>query len=95
MGLGGGWGGGDGLQKVGPFLETTCSSVQDDIWWLFLHHEDFGESSAMHFFPPALFFFLKWSSPRAHLFHSLCQDWYTVAQQAETTVAEHFLMSCI
>ena len=57
MGLGGGWGGGDGLQKVGPFLETTCSSVQDYIWWLFLHHEDFGESSAMHFFPPALFFF--------------------------------------
>ena len=35
--------------------------------------------------PPALFFFFSWRLGHAHLFHSLGQDQYTVAQPAETT----------
>ena len=37
-----------------------------------------------------LFCFLKWKLARAHLFHSLGKDQSTVAQRAETTVAELF-----
>ena len=40
------------------------------------------------------FFFLKWRLVQAHLFHSLCQDQSTVAQQAETTVAKCSPTSC-
>ena len=32
---------------------------------------------------------------RVHQFHSLCQDQSTVAQRAETTVAECSLTSCV
>ena len=46
-------------------------------------------------FPASKFFFLMWRSARAHLFHPLCQDWSTVAQQAAMTVPECFLMSCM
>ena len=45
--------------------------------------------------PPELFFFfLKWRSARAHQLHSLSQEQSTVAQRAETTVAERSLTSC-
>ena len=46
-----------------------------------------------HSFPICAFllFFLKWRLSHAHLFHSLCQDKSTEAQQAEMTVAEDSL----
>ena len=55
-----------------------------------------GECLTFHS-PPAhfTFFFLKWRLARAHLFHSLGQDQSTVAQRAETTVAECSLTSCV
>ena len=40
-------------------------------------------------------FFLKLRLARAHYFHSLSQDQSTVAQQAETTVAECSLTSFV
>ena len=40
-------------------------------------------------------FFLKSRSVRAHQSHVLGQDQSTVAEQAATTVAECFLMSCV
>ena len=43
---------------------------------------------------PACTFFLMGRLPRAHLFHFLCQDQSTVAQRAETTVAECSLTRC-
>ena len=50
-----------------------------------------------HLSTPALFFFFafffKWMLVRAHQFRSLCQDQSTVAQRAETTVAECSLTS--
>ena len=49
-----------------------------------------------HSFPAcAFFFFFKWRSARAHKFHSLCQHQSTMAQRAETTVAECSLTSCV
>ena len=53
--------------------------------------EDFGRMFDHSFLAYAFFFFfffIKWRLARAHLFHSLGQDRSTVAQQAETTVAE-------
>ena len=41
------------------------------------------------------FFFPKWRLARAHLFHSLGQDQSTLAQRAETTVAECSLTCCV
>ena len=41
------------------------------------------------------FFFFKWRLANAHYFHSLGQDQSKVAQQAEMTVTECFLTSCI
>ena len=55
--------------------------------------EQFDNSS-----PPARFifsFFFKVRLTRAHYFHSLGQDQSTVAQRAETTVAEYTLTSCV
>ena len=50
-----------------------------------------------HLFPTCAsflsFFFPKWRLAHVHYFHSLCQDQSTVAQRAETTVAECFLTS--
>ena len=44
---------------------------------------------------PACAFSLKWGlARRAHYFHFLGQDQSTVAQRAETTVAECSLTSC-
>ena len=51
-----------------------------------------GECSAIHS-PSALFIFLKWRLVRAHLFHTLGQDQSTVAQRAETRIAERSLTS--
>ena len=56
-----------------------------------------GDGSTIHS-PPALFFFvvvcfcLRLRLARAHLFHSSGQNQFTVAQRAETTVAECSLM---
>ena len=52
-----------------------------------------GECSTIYS-PPALFFF-KWRLCGAHLFHSLGQDHSTVAQRAETIVAECSPTSCV
>ena len=41
------------------------------------------------------FFFGVEISSRSNIFHSLCQDQSTVAQRAETTVAECSLTSCV
>ena len=41
------------------------------------------------------FFFLKRGLARVHQFDSLGKDQSTVAQRAETTVAECFLTSCV
>ena len=46
-----------------------------------------GECSTIHSLP-APFFFFRWRLARAHYRHSLRQDRSTVAQRAETTVAE-------
>ena len=46
-------------------------------------------------FMPCLRFFLPWRLSRAHLFHSFGQDQSTVAQLAETTVAECSLKSFV
>ena len=47
-------------------------------------------------FPACLFvFFLKWRLARGHLSHTLGQDQSTVAQRAETTVAELSLTCCM
>ena len=54
------------------------------------HARFWGECSTMYS-PLALFF--KWRSARAHQTHLLGQDQYTVAQRAETTVAECSLTS--
>ena len=57
--------------------------------------EDLG-SVFDHSFPAfAFFFFLQWRMDRAHKFHSLCLDQSTVAQRAETTVAECSLTNCV
>ena len=53
----------------------------------------FGEGLTV--LPVLFFFFLKWRSAHAHQFHFLSQDRSTVAQQAEITVAECSLMSCV
>ena len=59
----------------------------------FVACEDFGGSLMIHSLPALFFFFLKWYQ----LTHTplLGQDQSTVAQQAETIVAECFLMSYI
>ena len=44
---------------------------------------------------PACTFFKKWRSACAHQFHPLGQDPSTMAQLAETTVAEHFLVTAM
>ena len=66
------------------------------VWWLFPHLRGFGEMFN-HLFPTCAsflsFFFPKWRLAHVHYFHSLCQDQSTVAQRAETTVAECFLTS--
>ena len=62
----------------------------------FLAGEDFGRMFN-HSFPVCIFFFFFVSGNyRAHTdFHSLCQDQSTVAQFAETTVADYSLTSCV
>ena len=45
-------------------------------------------------FPPALFFFTR-RLARAHLFNSLRKDQSTLAQRAQTTVAECSLTKCV
>ena len=76
-------------------------------WWLFPRQQDFfffffwgGGGPVRPFIPRLCFFFfsffflfLKSRLARTHLFHFSGQDQSTVAQQAETTVAECFLMS--
>ena len=69
----------------------------------FLACEDFGRMFDHSFLGCAFFFlyffffffFLKLRLARAHYFHSLSQDQSTVAQQAETTVAECSLTSFV
>ena len=68
----------------------------------FLADEDFGgkvlmnqSQSALLLFSSSFFFFLAWRSTHAHQFHSLGQDQSTVAKRAETTAAEHSLVSCV
>ena len=56
--------------------------------------EDFGRMFN-NSFPPVHFFSQKWRLGRAYRCHSLGQDQFTVAQQAETTVAECSLTSRI
>ena len=64
-------------------------------WWLVSSCARLlGECLTIHS-PPALFSVLKWRLVRAHKFHSLCQGQSTVAQQAETNVAECSLTSCV
>ena len=75
------------------------SSFIHDDGGVFLTCEDFGKMFN-HSFPACtfflfLFFFFKWRLARAHQFHSLGQDQSTLAQRAETTVAEYFLTSCM
>ena len=69
--------------------------------WLFPRLRGFGRNvppfiSRLRIYLFILFFiFLKWRLARAHQFHSFCQDQSTVAQRAETTVAECSLTSCV
>ena len=64
------------------------------VWWLFPHMRGFWGDCSIYF-PPALFFFLKCRLACTNKFHSLGHDQSTVAQQAETTVTECSLMSCV
>ena len=65
-------------------------------WWLFPRLRGFWEKVGTFHHRLRLFFVLfKERLARAHLFHTLCQDQYSVAQRAETTVAEHSLTSCV
>ena len=70
-----------------------------DHWWLVVAFSSlariFGECSTIHTTPMFVCFFLKWRLARAHEFQSLCKDQSTVAQQAEMTVAECSLTSCV
>ena len=59
----------------------------------FLACEDLGKILTIH--SPPEFLFSSLSGAHAHLFHSLGQDQSTVALQAEMTVAECALMSCV
>ena len=94
-------GGGGGVVVVAAFSSLArisgegfhdsfpaCAFV---VWWwwlLFPRLPGFwGKVSMIHSF--------KWRSARTHQFHFLGQDQSTVAQQAETTVAECSLMSCM
>ena len=61
----------------------------------FLACEDLGGRFDDSFPACAFFFFFKWRSALAHQFHFLGQDQSTVAQRAETTVAECSLTSCV
>ena len=70
----------------------------------FLACEEFGRMFDHSFLACAFFlllilllllFLFKWRLLRTHKFRSLCQDQCTVAQRAETTVAESFLTSCV
>ena len=64
-------------------------------WWLFPRVWGFLEN-VQQFIPRLHFsFFLKWRLARTSLFLSLSLDQSTVAQQAETTVTECSLMSCL
>ena len=64
-------------------------------WWLFPRLREFWEN-VQPFIPRLLFFFfLKWTLARTHQFHSLGQDQSTVAQPAETAVAQCSLTSCV
>ena len=58
-----------------------------------------GECTTFHSAPSLYFCFLfvclKWKLARAHFFHFLGQNQSTVAQRAETTVAEHSPTSCV
>ena len=61
-------------------------------WWLFHRLRGFF-SSTIH--SSAAFFFKNWRLARTDFLNSLCQDQPTVAQRAETTVAECSLKSCV
>ena len=76
------------------------------VWWCVQHAamvvvafsswgRIWGGCLTIHSLPALFFFFLKWRLARAHCFHSLCQDRSTVAQRAETTMAECSLTSCM
>ena len=63
-------------------------------WWLFPRLREFGENV----WPFILRLCSTHPPPKcklAQMFHSLCQDESTVAQRAETTVAECSLTSCV
>ena len=63
---------------------------------LTLYHHSLLRLPCGFFFSARIFlFFLLFRSARAQKFHSLRQDWSTVAQRAETTVAKCSLTSCM
>ena len=61
----------------------------------FLAYEDLSRMFDNSFPTRAFFFFLKWRLDHMFNFYSLGQDQAIVAQQAEMTVAEHFLTRCL
>ena len=63
-------------------------------WWLFCRLQGFWEN-VRPFTPCLHFFFFQWRLALAHKFHSLRQDWSTVAKRAEKTVAKCSLTSCM
>ena len=77
-------------------LPITMCMITGGWWWLFPRLQGFLENVQPFTPRPCLFcFFLKWRLARAHKFQSLCKDQSTVAQQAEMTVAECSLTSCV
>ena len=64
-------------------------------WWLFPHMQGSWGRFNDSFLNSAYFFFSQWISVHAHQFHFLGQGQSTVAQQANMTVANCSLASCM
>ena len=86
------------LQNVDNFANARSMTGTWKWWWLcgdFFFFFFLGGAFLINQSPPALLLLLlKRQSARAYEFHSLRKDQSTVAQRAETTVAEHSLTSC-
>ena len=84
------------LQVYWPSLQLlTFVILQTSLsWWLFPCLRKFG-GKVWQFIPYLHFLFFSRRSVCTHQFHFLGQDQSTVAQRAETTVAEYSLTSCM
>ena len=77
------------------YFERMAGSVPLAKRWLLPRVLGFWENVRQFIPRLRFFFFFKWRLTRARYLHSLGQDKSTVAQQAETTVTESSLTSCV